>query len=177
MSKKHLFLFVFIITASFACNQQKSKLQEIKKLETSLLANIAQMDKTKAAELIKKSQEYAIAYPDDTTSARILFRAADVSRSIADFPNCMKMWNEIQHNYPNSKYAAESLFMQGFTYENDLQNKDKAKECYLKFLNLYPNHDLSNDINMALKNIDVPLEDLVKQFEAQNKKEIEAQVK
>lgn len=177
MKMRQILLLSCIIFAGIACNKQQSKLEEIKKLETALLADIANMDKTKAAELIKKSQEYAVTYPEDTTCAKILFRAADVSRSIADYPNCMKMWNEIQHNYPQSKYAAESLFMQGFTYENDIHNTDKAKECYLKFLNLYPSHDLTDDVSMAIKNIDVPLEELVKQFEAQNKTEMESSAK
>ncbi|MFZ4544906.1 MAG: tetratricopeptide repeat protein [Saprospiraceae bacterium] len=177
MTKKHLFFLLLTIFSATACNKQQSKLQEIKKLENELLADISKMDKAKAAVLVKKSQEYALAYPDDSTSARVLFRAADVARGIGDFPNAMKMWNEIQYNYASSKYAAESLFLQGFTYENDLQNKDKAKECYLKFLNLYPNHDLNHDITMALKNIDIPIEELIKQFEANNKKEIEGQAK
>jgi TolA-binding protein len=89
----------------------------------------------------------------------------------------MKMWHEIQENYKESKYASESLFLEGFTYENDLQDKDKAKSIYLKFINTYPNHDLADDVAMALKNIDMPLEELVKQFEAKNKNEIEAEGK
>lgn len=177
MKKRQIFLFLCIILSGIACNKQQSKLKEIKDLETALLADMAHMDKAKAAELVKKSQDYAVTYPDDTTCAKILFRAADVSRSIGDFPNCMKMWNEIQHNYPQSKYAAESLFMQGFTYENDIHNTEKAKECYLKFINLYPNHDMTDDVGMALKNIDIPLEELVKQFEEKNKKEMESQAK
>jgi tetratricopeptide (TPR) repeat protein len=175
MKKRQFFLFLCILLTGIACNKQQSKLKEINNLEKSLLADMANMDKSKAAELVKKSQEYAIAYPDDTTCAKVLFRAADVSRSIGDFPNSMKMWNEIQHNYPQSKYAAESLFMQGFTFENDMQNTDNAKECYLKFLNLYPNHELVDDISIALKNIDVPLEELIKQFEAKNRKELDEQ--
>ena len=177
MKLRPLFLVAAILTVSVACNKQQAKLKEIQDLESTLLADMANMDKAKAAELVKKSQEYAVAFPEDSTCAKVLFRAADVSRSMGDFPNCMKMWNEIQHNYPQSKYASESLFMQGFTYENDLRNTDKAKECYLKFINLYPNHEMTDDVAMALKNIDIPLEELVKQFEEKNKKELENQVK
>ncbi len=177
MTIKNIIFFATAIFCFVACDKRTSMLNDIQKMEKQLLANITNMDKVKAGNLIKKSQEFALAYPTDTVSARILFKAADVARGIGDFPNAMKMWNEIQANFPQTKYAAESLFLQGFTFENDLENKAKARECYLKFLNAYPNHDLIGDITMALKNIDTPLEDLVKQFEAKNKAEIEAEGK
>ena len=171
---KNMILFATAILCLVACDKRTSMLNDITKMEKTLLANITNIDKVKAQDLIKKSQEYALAYPTDSTSARVLFKAADLARGIGDFPNAMKMWNEVQANFPQSKYAAESLFLEGFTYENDLQNKEKAIDCYMNFINAYPNHDLANDASMALKNINTPVEDLVKQFEEKNKAEIDA---
>jgi outer membrane protein assembly factor BamD (BamD/ComL family) len=175
--KKYLFIGFLAMFSLVACNKQSSALKEINQLEKELLANIVNIDKAKAQNLIKKSQDFVSQYPTDTASARVLFKAADLAHGIGDYAQAMKMWHEIQENYATSKYAAESLFLEGFTYENDLQNSDKAKQCYLKFINNYPNHDLTNDVTMALKNIDIPLEELVKKFEQQNKAEIEASAK
>lgn len=177
MKIKNSFLILFVCLGLMSCDKKASMLKEINTIEKDLLANVANLDKAKAQLLIQKSQAYALAYPKDTSSAKVLFKAADVARGIGDFPNAMKMWNEIQFNFGQTKYAPEALFLQGFTYENDLQNKEKAKECYVRFLNAYPKHDLSDDVNMALEKIDIPLEELIKQFEAKNKAEIEADAK
>jgi tetratricopeptide (TPR) repeat protein len=175
MSIKKIMLFAFIGLFLVACDKRAAMQKEIEKIQTELLANITNLDKDKAQLLIKKSQAYALAYPKDSSAARVLFKAADVARGIGDYPNAMKMWNEVQANFPQNKYASESLFLQGFTFENDLGDKEKAKECYLKFINLYPKHELADDANMALQKIDIPLEELIKTFEAKNKAEIEAE--
>lgn len=177
MMNKYFLIALFSLCCLTACDKRSSALKEINALEKELLSNLANIDKTKAQNLIKKSQDFVSQYPQDTASARVLFKAADLAHGIGDYSQAMKMWHEIQENYSKSKYAAESLFLEGFTYENDLQNSDKAKQCYLKFINDYPNHDLTDDVTMALKNIDIPLDELVKKFEQQNKAEIEATAK
>jgi tetratricopeptide (TPR) repeat protein len=177
MTLKKILLFACIGILFTACDKRAAMQKEIQKIQTELLSNITNLDKDKAQLLITKSQAYALAFPKDTSSARVLFKAADVARGIGDYPNAMKMWNEVQVNFEQTKYASESLFLQGFTFENDLQDIEKAKQSYLKFINLYPNHELADDAAMALKNIDTPLEDLIKTFEAKNKAEIEAEAK
>lgn len=174
---KNNLLIILLSISLFACDKKGSQQKEIAKMEKELLADPMHLNTEKAKQLISKSQAYALAYPKDTASARLLFKAADMARGIKDFPNAMKMWHEIQTNFADTKYASESLFLEGFTFENDLQDKEKAKQCYVKFINLYPKHDLSDDVDMALKNIDIPLEDLIKTFEAKNKSEIEAEAK
>lgn len=174
---KYLLIALFSLCCLTACDKRALALKEISTLEKELLSNLTNIDKTKAQNLIKKSQDFASLYPQDTASVRVLFKAADLAHGIGDYPQSMKMWHEIQENYANSKYAAESLYLEGFTYENDLQNTDKAKQCYLKFINNYPNHELTDNVTMALKNIDIPLDELVKKFEQQNKAEIEASTK
>ena len=61
---------------------------------------------------------------------------------------------------------------QAFTFENDLQDKDSAKKYYMDFLNRFPDHSFANDAKQLLSMIDKSPEELIKEFEAKNAKNV-----
>ena len=58
-----------------------------------------------------------------------------------------------------------SLFYQAYVLENYLKKNKESKLLYEKFLVLYPDHELANTVRFSIKNLGIPLEDLVKEFE------------
>lgn len=168
----------------FSCNQanraenvdanskatKNSLEKDIKELETRLKkAKDVQKELDSAKALVSKSQELAETFPDEKNTADVLFRAADVARGIGDYGKSIQLWGKVWRKYPDYHRAADALFMQGFTFENNLKDYNQAKNYYIQFLEKYPEHKLYEQAKLSLKNLGKSPEDLIKEF--QKKKE------
>jgi len=147
----------------------KSKIdyqKEIESLASTLAKKAANapLDLITANQLIDQSQAYFKNFPNDKNSASYLFRAADVGRGIGSYKQAIQIWGDVQTHFPNYNRVGDALFLQGFTYENNLNDKENAKKCYLKFLSLYPNHNQRKTVQLSLENIDASPEELIKKF-------------
>jgi hypothetical protein len=58
--------------------------------------------------------------------------------------------------------------MEAFAYENVIGNIAKASEYYNKFIAKYPEHDLADDAQAALKYLGKTPEEMVREFEKMN---------
>ena len=173
--KNYLLLFVLSFSMLMACGQDseadKATLrEEIKSLEKVLIENL---DANKVADtaklVVSKSLEYAAKFPQDSLAAGYLFKAADVSNGLKDYGKAIKYWGQVWRNYPAYKKAADALFLQGFTYENALEDKDNAKVYYQDFLKRFPDHPLASQVTLSLEMMDKNLDDLIKEFETKYK--------
>ena len=179
MKSSSYFILLFCILAygcqsgsSSATKVNKDELSsQMKSAEDALYGNkdITQFDKVKAAELAGIYTTYADSFSDDAETPGYLFKAAELQRSLRDFPAAIKIYDRIYKNYPKYEKTPHSLFLLGFSYENDLKQLDKAKECYLDFLKKYPTHELADDVEFSLKNLGKSPEEIIKEFEARNK--------
>lgn len=141
-------------------------------LEADLTNNKStRIDKKKANELIDKSIQYVDAFPEDELSAPYLFRAAEVCVGIGSYQKALDTWDRVKAEYANHEKTPIALFLQGFTCENQLQDRVKAKEYYTAFLAKYPQHEYVDQVQMLLSNIDKSPEDLIKSFQEKRKKE------
>ena len=150
-------------------DENASLQEDIKKLETTLKSQKdARLNKPAALELIAKSEAFASAFPDDPKAATVLFQAADVARGIGEYELAIKHWQTVNQKYPTFERSPDAAFLVAFTYENDLQNKEKAKSLYNAFLANYPDHQLVPQIEQLLKVIDKTPEELIKEFQKKN---------
>lgn len=173
-------LSIVILLSIVACTNRASNVNTSKNQQTlqksiEALANTlankptnAPLDLKTANQLIDESTAYYKEYPKDKNSADYIFRAADVARGIGSYQQAIQLWGEVQQSFPNYKRTGDALFMQGFTYENNLNDKVNAKKCYKSFLQKYPNHPQKHTVQLSLENIDASPEDLIKRFK-QNK--------
>ena len=76
------------------------------------------------------------------------------------FEEAVSNFKSLIEYYPKSKYAAESMFLVGFIYANDIKNYDEAKVYYEKFIATYPDNDLVDDAQYELKNLGKDINDL-----------------
>jgi tetratricopeptide (TPR) repeat protein len=171
---RKILIFLSFITIFTACADKKKQaaIDDIKASELSLTKDLTQIDPKAAAALIQQYDNFIAAYPKDTTSASMIFKAADLSRGTGAFGKAIKYWGDLGEFFPNYSKTADAALLQAFTFENDLGDKEQAKHYYQKFLEKYPNHAFANDAKKALEQIDIPIEQLIKKFEAQNKAEI-----
>jgi tetratricopeptide (TPR) repeat protein len=68
----------------------------------------------------------------------ILFRKAGIYKSRGDFLNAEKFYKELVDNYSFEILADNALFNLAVLYEINLNDKEKAKDCYNKLMFDYP---------------------------------------
>lgn len=181
--KKITLLCIVLFSSFYACNSsgqskienEKTNLEKtIQALHTKILE---QKDVTKdtevAKELVTKSQLFANRFPQDSMTAIYLFRAADISRGLGDYTLAIDLWGKVNREYSKFKRAPDALFLQGFTYDKDLENAEQAKIYYQKFLEQYPEHPLIKDVSLMLQylNVDKTPEELIQEFKEKSGEE------
>lgn len=185
MKKTILISFLILFCSAFSCNQtgslndsssknapnNKTLLKEIDALESKLRkAKLVTDEMPAAKELVKKSQSYSELYPQDEKTAALLFNAADVARGIGQYGKAIQLWGKVWRNYSDFDKSPDAIFMQAFTYENNLKDIQNAKRYYLQFIEKYPKNPLREQAIIALKNLGKSPEDLIKEFQKNEKK-------
>lgn len=162
---------ILLLLTSCASEQQKMQ-NEIAQLEKALKGDSSvRPDYSKAEKMIDLYQSYANKFPDDTLSASYLFKAADISAHLNKINQACDLFNMVAVKYPESFRAPYAVFMQAFLYETSLNNIDMAREKYNTFISKYSNHELWDDANQSLANLGIPVEELVKQWDANSEKD------
>jgi len=131
--------------------------------------NNLEFDKSKAQKLVDTYQVFTTKFPEDTSTANYLFKSAEVLRSLRKFNEAVGIYGTIVKDHDDFEKAPHSLFLQGFTYENDLKNNEEAKKCYESFVEKYPKHELADDVQFSLDNLGKSPEDIIKEFEKKRK--------
>ncbi len=149
-----------------ATADKKQLVDEIKQLEDTLKAKSAfQIDRNLAKDLINKNVFYAETYPEDELSPGYLFRAGNVAIGIGSFNEAVGFFEIVHQKYLNYDRAPDALFLEGFTYENHMNDRENAKKCYTDFLKRFPEDQLAEQVRIVLENIDKSPEELVKSFQ------------
>ncbi len=150
-------------------NALTSKIGEI---EGDLYKNITALDgrNKNAINVLSAYNTYAKNFPDDADAPKYLFKAGEIQRTLKRFDKAIASYKTICEKYPDYEKTPHSLFLLGFTYEEDMKNTDKAKGVYEDFLKKYPKHDLADDVQFSLNNLGKSAEEIIKGFEARKKK-------
>jgi len=80
------------------------------------------------------------------TKARIYLKQDNVTEAV----NQLRL---ITQNYKFDIWGDDAWFMLGDIYENKLQDKEKAKECYEKIINEYPGSILATEARKRFRNL------------------------
>jgi tetratricopeptide (TPR) repeat protein len=106
-----------------------------------------------AKEYIALTQNYAQALPDDPKSPELLYKSAEIARSIGAYEQALSIYATIEGYFPNYEKASKALFMQAFTYAEDLNNPEQARKLYESFIAKYPNDDFVDDAQILLETL------------------------
>ncbi len=172
-------IFLCVLCLSAACFSCQNELQkkaaeraEIKALEQQLAAKMDtstyRLDKNLAQKMVEKSEAFAAHYPKDTAAAELLFRAADVARGAGNFEKAIALWGNVNTHFAEAKKAPDALFLQAFSSENDLNDKEAARKYYTNFLQKYPSHPMATQVNQLLSMLDQSPEEVIKKFQEMN---------
>jgi tetratricopeptide (TPR) repeat protein len=176
--KSKVLIFAFLISLSFlSCTPSSEKMREkISKMEADL-KSAEQVDSTAVTELLSAYQNYASRYEKDSLAPDYLYKAAGLAVGFNRGTQAIEIYEKIITTYPEYKRVAECYFMEAFAYENVIGNIAKANEYYNKFLAKYPEHDLADDAQSAIKFLGKSPEEMVREFEQMNADSVNTAVK
>lgn len=165
--KKALFIALAIVTI-VACQSPKEKaLANIKDLEANdSIFSPEQIEKVKLAYI-----DFANKYPDDELAPEFLFKAGQRCNASANHEQAIQLFQQVIEKYPTHKIAEDALFLQGYVYENSLQDMSRAKTAYVKFLELYPTSDLAEDAKHSIEDLGKTPEQIFAEFDKKDSTE------
>jgi TolA-binding protein len=120
-----------------------------------------------AKQYIALTEIYAKAKPDAPESPEQLYKAGEIARSIGSYQQALSIYATIEGFFPQYEKAPKALFMQGFTYAEDLGDEEKARELYEAFIAKYPNDDFVDDAQILLETLGKSDEEIFQQLENQ----------
>ena len=124
-----------------------------------------------AKEYVNSCEAYTLVLPADSLAPRYLFNAAEMSRTVKTFDKTLFLYDWLIAKYPNYEKTPMAMFLKGFILENELNNIDKAKEVYRKFLENYPAHDLADDVQFLYDNLGKSNEEILEMIEKNRQSE------
>ena len=165
---KRILVAICLMILFGACNSKQSwKRNAIETAEKTLMeqAKAGKVDTAAVNALLSDYEAYSEKYPEDTMGAAYLFKAADFYRYMRKPLKSIDVYARIYERYPSITKHPYALFLQGFIYENEVGNVHAAQMMYEKFLKLYPQHPIANDVRTSLSNLGKTPEELIKQFQ------------
>ena len=170
---KKIIIFTLFSALIISCSNNKEKeISKIKDLEKATLSsNTVSIDYNKAKELVDAYINFVKNYSKDSACANYLFKAANISMNIGKAQLSVELFDQIIKDYSGFNKVADCMFMKAFVYDDKLKNINKAREAYKAFLNKYPSNEFADDAQACLDNLGKTPEQLIKEFEAKQKKD------
>ena len=163
-----IFLAAALLTACDANREQKKARERISSLEAQAYGDtVTVIDPGLGMEMIQAYTDYANTYPEDTLSAEYLYKGAEIAMNLKMAGLAIETYKRILASYPNFSKSDYCIFLQAFILENQLEQFDQAKLLYEEFVRLFPDHPMADDAKLSIQNMGIPLEELVRMWEAQ----------
>ncbi len=116
-------------------------------------------------DFINIAEIHAVFLPDDPKTAEYLHDAGRTAGYMKSFPKAIDLYRMVVEKYPNDAQTANSTFMLGYTYDNDLKDYGEARKYYEMFLSKYPSHDLAASAKVLLENLGVPDDEIIEKLQ------------
>ena len=69
------------------------------------------------------------------------------------------------NEYPEYRNISTVYFLKGFVYEDQLRDYQMAKNCYMEYIEKYPNSVFADDALISLQNLGKSPDELIEEFE------------
>ncbi len=144
--------------------RSKAELKQILMDQSKMIyANSNQFDSFKASDFVNNAESWSVAFPKDTSTATILFMAAEVARAASSWTKSLSLYTSLIYKYPNHNQAPIAMFIKGFILETQLKDSQNAVKTFKEFIALYPNHSFVDDAQFLLENAGKDDDDLLKE--------------
>ena len=119
---------------------------------------------------VKNTQPEVVSQEETFNSPEALFNAiGDAVNTGKDPQRTIKMVDQLVTDYPSYENTPVALFMlASFVYDEQLHDLDKARETYQQIIDEYPDSPFAADATIAITQLGMTPEELVRMFEEQN---------
>lgn len=174
MMKKSILLFSVLLLVASGCNHTvKTTGDDVKKAEEALFNADMTTNQDAVASAIATFSKYVEDNPEAVDAADVLFKAVEVSVNTKQDPQqSIGLVNKLVADYPKFDKNAVALFMLAtFVYDEQLHDLDKARETYQQIVDNYPDSPFAKDAAIAITQLGMTPDELVKMFESQENTE------
>lgn len=146
----------------------KTTENQVKEAEAALFNEDMTANAEAVPDAIATFVKYAEDHADAADAPEYLFKAVEVSVNAKQDPQqSIDLVNRLVTTYPRYENNPVALFMLAtFVYDDQLHNYDKARECYNRIINDYPDSPFAKDAAISIEQLGVSPEELIKIFEA-----------
>lgn len=123
------------------------------------------IDTKVANDFINIAEIHALLMPKSVKSAEYLHDAGRTAGYMRSFPKAIDLYSWVVDKYPDNEQTANSTFMLGYTYDNDMKDYGEARKYYEQFLSKYPEHDLAASAKVLLENLGVPDDEIIERLQ------------
>lgn len=108
-----------------------------------------------------------------------VYNEAMLAASTNDIQLQFDRYKEIVEQFKDSEHHAKALFQLGFLANNHFKDYESAKKYYTEFIKTYPKHELTDDAEIELKYMGMPVEELpmFKKIVSKDEKELNEALK
>jgi TolA-binding protein len=167
-------IFVMAIAMMFAmvgCHNQNTKTTEndVKKAEEALFNSDMSTNPEAVPDAISTFSKYAEENSEAADAPEYLFKAIEISiNTKQEAQQSIDLVNRLVTNYPEFDKDPVALFMLAtFVYDEQMHDLDKARETYQQVVDNYPDSPFAADATIAITQLGMTPEELIKMFEAQ----------
>ena len=140
--KINLFGLLLVISAVlFSCGKGNNTASEDELLNRAKqLSDSSNAVNSKDVRLqaIKLYEDFVAKFPNSEKLPEVYTKIAELYFGVDDFQKTVSTYNTLFEKYPDTKFGRQALFMEGFIYDNNLNDKQKALESYKKYVEKYP---------------------------------------
>lgn len=163
-----LLLFVVAVLASCGSGDKSEDVSasstRIRALEDSLF-NSGSFDARKAQTLVDLYKGFAAAHAKDSLAPEYLFRAANMSKTMHEGEQGVKLYDRIIKEYPSWNKIPDVFYLKAFTMDSELSSKGEAKMAYEEVIERFPNHPFAKDARAMIENLQYSDAELIERFQ------------
>lgn len=163
---KRIFVLLLVTAMMLSCGEKMS-VEKINELEAKVFTEGVSFEKENLIQLVDAYLLFAKQNPSDSQSPDFVFKALDVAvgTSVETPQKAIEIADVLIEKYPDFEMTPMAMFIKGFVYENKLGDLQNAEMTYRQFIEKYPDNPMAADVEASIKNIGIPLDELIKTFE------------
>ena len=121
---------------------------------------------------IKLLLEFERKHLDDKRMPEVLLALATAFQNKKDFDRAIETYHRLVDKWPGTAEAYKGLFLLSYLYFENVQDEEKAKSSFERFIALYPDSELTVSAKVLLDNIGKPVDewDIVKKLSVDRSK-------
>lgn len=176
--KKNFLIAVMMFLAIAGCNRNtKVTENDVKKAEDALFSESGMANEEAVPNAIETFSKYAEENPEAANAPEYLFKALEVSVNTKQDPQqSIDFCNRLVTTYPQFDKNPVALFMLAtFVYDEQLHDLDKARVAYQQVIDQYPDSPFANDAAIAITQLGMTPEELIRMFESNEESEDRSQ--